>query len=122
MTSTYALGRFVLAPLARAVYRPHVEGRENVPRQRSVVFASDHLSFIDSFAIPITAPRAVNFLAKASYFEGTGLRGGLSRRFLRAIGASPVQRGAGRAGVDALEVPAAAPLDRLRQALPHERR
>ena len=32
MGATYGLGRFVIAPLARMVYRPRVEGRENVPR------------------------------------------------------------------------------------------
>ncbi|MDR6866471.1 1-acyl-sn-glycerol-3-phosphate acyltransferase [Microbacterium resistens] len=99
----YLLGRLVLAPLARLVYRPRVEGRRNVPRTGPVILASNHLSFIDSIAIPVSAPRRVHFLAKSSYFEGTGFRGALIGNFMRAVGAIPVNRGAGQAALDALE-------------------
>ncbi|HET8928499.1 MAG TPA: lysophospholipid acyltransferase family protein [Microbacterium sp.] len=101
--ATYAFGRFVVAPLARMVYRPRVEGRENVPRTGAVIIASNHLSFIDSIALPVAAPRRVHFLAKSSYFEGRGLSGWLTREFFLAIGASPVQRGAGQAALAALD-------------------
>lgn len=103
MGSTYALGRIVVAPLARLLYRPHIEGKANVPKSGPVIFASNHLSFIDSIAIPVAAPRPVHFLAKSSYFEGTGLSGWFSREFFTAIGAVPVQRGAGQAALDALD-------------------
>ncbi|WP_240640425.1 lysophospholipid acyltransferase family protein [Microbacterium sp. 10M-3C3] len=96
--AAYAFGRFVVAPLARMIYRPHVEGRDLVPRTGAVIFASNHLSFIDSVAIPIAAPRPVHFLAKSSYFESWA-----SRQFFSAIGAIPVERGAGQAALDALE-------------------
>jgi 1-acyl-sn-glycerol-3-phosphate acyltransferase len=100
---TYRLGRAVISPLARIIYRPHVEGRENVPLTGPVIFASNHLSFIDSIAIPVAAPRPVHFLAKSSYFEGTGFSGALSRTFFESIGAIPVRRGAGQAALDALD-------------------
>ncbi|KAA9111686.1 1-acyl-sn-glycerol-3-phosphate acyltransferase [Microbacterium rhizomatis] len=103
MGATYALGRFVLAPLARLIYRPRVEGKANVPRSGAVIFASNHLSFIDSIAIPIASPRPVHFLAKSSYFDGTGVSGWASREFFTAIGAVPVQRGAGQAALAALD-------------------
>lgn len=99
---TYALGRAVISPMARLVYRPRVEGKDNVPRTGPVIFASNHLSFIDSIAIPVAAPRPVHFLAKSSYFEGTGISGALSRTFFESIGAIPVRRGAGQAALDAL--------------------
>jgi 1-acyl-sn-glycerol-3-phosphate acyltransferase len=99
----YLLGRYVLAPLARMAYRPRIEGRAHVPRTGPVIFASNHLSFIDSFVIPMSSPRHVQFLAKSSYFDGKGIRGWISREFFTAIGASPVQRGAGQAALDALE-------------------
>ncbi|WP_309065192.1 lysophospholipid acyltransferase family protein [Microbacterium sp.] len=99
----YAVGRLVASALARAVYRPRVEGRENVPLDGPVILASNHLSFIDSMAIPIAAPRPVHFLAKSSYFEGTGFKGALSRDFFTSVGAIPVRRGAGQAALDALD-------------------
>src|SRR5690606_6069551 len=65
--------------------------------------ASNHLSFIDSMAIPVAAPRPVHFLAKSSYFEGRGFAGAVKRSFFTAIGAIPVRRGAGQAALDALD-------------------
>lgn len=103
MGYTYALGRFAIASIGRLVYRPHVEGTHTVPAHGPVIFASNHLSFLDSIAIPVAAPRPVHFLAKASYFEGKGLSGWLSREFFTAIGAIPVQRGAGQAALNALD-------------------
>lgn len=96
--AAYALGRTVVAPLARMIYRPHIEGRALVPRTGPVIFASNHLSFIDSIAIPVAAPRAVHFLAKSSYFDTWA-----SRQFFSALGAIPVERGAGQAALDALD-------------------
>ncbi|MCR2801577.1 MULTISPECIES: lysophospholipid acyltransferase family protein [unclassified Microbacterium] len=100
---TYVVGRWIIAPLARLFYWPRIEGRKNVPRKGPVILASNHLSFIDSFVIPMASPRAVRFLAKASYFEGKGLKGWFAREFFYAVGAFPVQRGAGQAALDALD-------------------
>lgn len=100
---TYYAIRWLLAPLARMVYRPRIEGRRNVPRTGPVILASNHLSFIDSFLIPAFAPRPVYFLAKSSYFEGSGVAGWFSRNFFTAIGATPVERGAGQAALEALD-------------------
>ncbi|TFV85438.1 1-acyl-sn-glycerol-3-phosphate acyltransferase [Microbacterium sp. dk485] len=96
--AAYAFGRGVVAPLARLIYRPHIVGRSLVPRTGPVIFASNHLSFIDSVVIPIAAPRPVHFLAKSSYFESWA-----SRQFFTAIGAIAVERGAGQAALDALD-------------------
>jgi 1-acyl-sn-glycerol-3-phosphate acyltransferase len=88
-----ATARAVIAPLARALYRPAIEGRENVPRQGPVILAANHLSFTDSIVIPVAAPRPVTFLAKAEYFEGHGFAGLLTREFFTVLGAIPVRRG-----------------------------
>lgn len=100
----YSFGRRALAPLARALYRPRVEGKDLIPKTGPVIFASNHLSVIDSFAIPIAAaPRAVHFLAKSEYFTGTGVKGWLSRTFFTAVGATRVDRGVGQAAMEALD-------------------
>jgi 1-acyl-sn-glycerol-3-phosphate acyltransferase len=95
--------RLVLGPLARALYRPVVEGRENVPRLGPVIIAANHLSFIDSVVIPLVARRTVSFLAKAEYFRERGAKGRLKRAFFTAIAAVPVERGGHRAARAALE-------------------
>lgn len=99
----YFLGYGVLAPIARFVFRPHITGRENIPKTGRVILASNHLSFVDSLVIPLTAPRPVQFLAKNTYFTGKGLKGRLSRTFFTSIGAVGVERGAGQAAQEALD-------------------
>lgn len=100
---TYFVGRWIVAPLARFLYRPRIEGVKHMPRKGPIILASNHLSFIDSFVIPMFAPRPVYFLAKSSYFDGKGFSGWISRHFFTAIGATPVERGAGQAALDALD-------------------
>ena len=46
-----------------------------------MLLASNHLSFIDIFAIPVAAPRKVSFLAKRSTSPAPGVRG----RFVRGL-------------------------------------
>jgi 1-acyl-sn-glycerol-3-phosphate acyltransferase len=99
----YLLARFVLRPLFWLTCRPTVTGRENVPATGPVILASNHLSFIDSIAIPLVAPRKVGYLAKAEYWQGTGFVGWLQRALFTALGALPVERGTHRAAQGALD-------------------
>jgi 1-acyl-sn-glycerol-3-phosphate acyltransferase len=95
--------RAMLVALTRVIYRPTVEGREYVPRTGPVIFAANHLSAVDSFLIPILAPRLVAFIAKAEYYEQPGLDGFLMRKALTALGTVPVPRGEFRAAQAALD-------------------
>lgn len=91
-------------PLLRVALRPTVHGAHLVPRAGPVILASNHLSFVDSVVIPIVLPRQVTFLAKAEYFDGTGMIGWLRRRYFMALGHVPVRRGNGRAAQEAIRV------------------
>ena len=99
----YLVVRFLLRPLFHVVLRMHVTGRENVPVNGPFILASNHLSFIDSMVIPLSAPRRVHYLAKAEYFTGTGVGGWLTRTLFTALGAMPVQRQTSRAAQEALD-------------------
>src|SRR3954467_11451547 len=99
----YILARFVIRPLFWLLFRPHVTGREHVPLTGPVMFASNHLSFIDKIGIPTVAPRKVPYLAKAEYFTGTGIVGWFSRTMFSALGALPVERETHRAAQAALD-------------------
>ena len=99
----FLLTRTVLAPVARLIYRPVIEGQENIPRTGPLLLASNHLSFIDSIVIPLAAPRRVVFLAKSEYFTGHGIRGVLRRWLFTALGAVPVERGTLGAAQEALD-------------------
>lgn len=93
----------VVAPILRLLFRPRVEGVENVPPYGPLIIASNHLSFIDSFLIPLAVPRPVTYIAKIDYFQRPGLRGRFIRWFMGALGHVPIRRGAQRSAMGALE-------------------
>lgn len=99
----YTVINTVVPPLAKAIWRPTVEGLDNVPLTGPVIVASNHLSFADSLAIPIVAPRKVVFLAKADYFTGTGVKGALMRGWFNGIGMIPVDRDDTKAAIASLD-------------------
>ncbi|TDE27686.1 lysophospholipid acyltransferase family protein [Actinomadura sp. 6K520] len=93
----------VVRPILWLLFRPRVVGGDNVPSYGPLIVASNHLSFIDSFIIPLAVPRPVTYIAKADYFEGGGLKKRFVRWFLTNLGHVPVRRGARRAAMGALE-------------------
>lgn len=92
----------LIGPLLRLVFRPDIEGLENVPANGAAILASNHLSFSDSFFLPLVVPRRITFLAKAEYFTGAGLKGLLARLFFTAAGCVPIDRTSGSAAEAAL--------------------
>ncbi len=88
----YGVLHRVVPPVARAVWRPTVEGIHHVPMTGPVIVASNHLSFIDSVVIPVVVPRKVVFLAKSDYFTGSGMKGALTRAWFEGLGMLPVDR------------------------------
>jgi 1-acyl-sn-glycerol-3-phosphate acyltransferase len=92
-----------LGPFLRLIWRPWIEGRENIPDDRPAILASNHLAFCDSFFLPVLAPRKVTFLAKAEYFTTPGLKGLISRLFFSGVGQVPIDRADKDAARAALE-------------------
>ncbi len=89
----YWLVKFVLVgPLLRLLWRPWTEGLDHVPQDRPAVLASNHLSFCDSFFLPLVVHRQVTFLAKSEYFTSPGLKGRITRVFFAAVGQVPIDR------------------------------
>jgi 1-acyl-sn-glycerol-3-phosphate acyltransferase len=93
----WLLKNLIVGPLVLTVFRPWVVGRENVPKSGAVIFAGNHLSFIDSIFLPLVLDRRISFLAKADYFRGTGLKGYFTRTFFTATGMLPIDRSGGKA-------------------------
>ena len=99
----YSVAHTVIPPLARAVWRPTVEGLHHVPTSGPVIVASNHLSFFDSVVIPVVVPRKVVFLAKSDYFTGTGVKGTLTRAWFEGLGMLPVDRDDTKAAIASLD-------------------
>lgn len=92
----------LLGPLLRVVFRPRVDGLDNVPASGPVILASNHLSFSDSIFMPLVIRRKVTFVAKAEYFTGKGIKGWFMKMFFAGTGTIPVDRSGGRAAQAAL--------------------
>ncbi len=91
------LKTLIIGPFANSVFRPWSRGDENVPESGAVIFASNHLSFVDSVFLPIAVRRPISFLAKNEYFTGKGITGWLTRRFFLGINQMPIDRSSGKA-------------------------
>jgi 1-acyl-sn-glycerol-3-phosphate acyltransferase len=100
----YEVMHTVVPPLAKVVWRPRVEGLENLPATGPVIVASNHRSFADSMVIPIVTPRQVVFLAKEDYFTGTGVKGTLQRAWFEGMGMVPVDRDDTKAALASLDI------------------
>ncbi|MGB3602930.1 lysophospholipid acyltransferase family protein [Gordonia sp. (in: high G+C Gram-positive bacteria)] len=99
----YWLFKYILmGPLLRLMGRPRIEGLENLPKSGPALLASNHLAVVDSFYLPLMAPRRIYFLAKSEYFTGTGIKGGFQRWFFTAAGQIPIDRSGGSAAAGAL--------------------
>ncbi len=92
----------VIGPIIKLLFRPWVEGEENIPETGAAILASNHLSFSDSIFLPLVVSRRVTFLAKSDYFTGRGLKGRLTAAFFKGVGQLPVDRSGGKASNAAL--------------------
>ena len=91
------LKTLIATPLVLSVFRPWVRGAEHVPETGAVIFASNHLSFVDSIFLPIALDRRISFLAKSDYFTGKGVKGWAMRLFFTATGQLSIDRSGGKA-------------------------
>src|SRR4051794_37206611 len=86
----YRVLRTLLVPFFLVYLRMERIGREHLPRSGPLLLASNHRSFLDPFVIGTLVRRPVYYMAKRELFE---------RRWqawiLNALGAFPVDRGAG---------------------------
>jgi 1-acyl-sn-glycerol-3-phosphate acyltransferase len=94
---SYWVLKAVLTPLLRFFYRVKVEGLEHVPGDGPLIVASNHVSFSDSFFLPLVLRRRITFVAKAEYFEDPK-----TAWFFRAVGQIPIKREGGSASQGAL--------------------
>jgi 1-acyl-sn-glycerol-3-phosphate acyltransferase len=98
----YWVVKAFLTPILHPLFRPWIEGLENVPDDGPAILASNHLSFLDSIFLPLLCPRRITFLAKSDYFTERGMKGFLKRLFFKGVGQVPIDRSGGEASEAAL--------------------
>jgi len=98
----WVLKWIVIGPWLRVLYRPWTENLDVIPVQGPAILVSNHLSFSDSFFLPLVVDRKITFLAKQEYFTGKGIKGLISRAFFTGVGQVPIDRSSGRAAEAAI--------------------
>jgi 1-acyl-sn-glycerol-3-phosphate acyltransferase len=90
----------ILKPLFRAIYKVRVEGLENVPKDGPAIVAANHLSFLDSFFIPLVIKRRkMTYLAKADYFKSWK-----TSWFFKSVGQISCEREGGEKSQQSLQI------------------
>ena len=60
----YKFLRCAITLFMNLVYRPTIEGKENIPLQGSVILAGNHTDYLDWFLVVSSTKRTVHFLGK----------------------------------------------------------
>lgn len=93
----YRVLKLLLTPIFHVLWRVRVEGAEHVPASGPVILAPNHVTFLDSFFLPLVVRRRVTYVAKAEYFDSWK-----TAWFFRAVGQIPMRREGGSASERAL--------------------
>lgn len=65
MPLLYTVGKVTVGTAMNLVWRPTVEGLENVPTSGGAIIAGNHLSVADELFLGSVVPRHISFWAKA---------------------------------------------------------
>ena len=90
MSPLYAVGKVLLYPIFKLLFFFKVSGKENIPDNGGYILCSNHLSNWDPVLLGLAQKRQIFYMAKAELFKNKFLGG-----IIRALGAFPVERGAG---------------------------
>lgn len=60
---------FVVMPVSKLMYNIKIEGRENVPKGSRLIFAGNHVSYLDPPMISYAAQKLIAYMGKKELFE-----------------------------------------------------
>jgi 1-acyl-sn-glycerol-3-phosphate acyltransferase len=94
--------RALAAPLAKRLWRLHLEGFDRIPAEGPAILCPNHISFLDSALLMLTVPRRISFVGKAEYMDSWK-----TKHIFPALGMIPIDRAGGDRSQGALEAAAA---------------
>ena len=80
---------FVVMPVSKLMYNIKIEGRENVPKKSRVIFAGNHVSYLDPPMLTYAVRRRVAYMAKQELFTHENK---LLKFLVHSLGAFAVNR------------------------------
>ena len=97
MRGLYWIAWWIVHGFCRVYFRLEARGLENVPLRGPVIFAANHISYLDPPLMGCVIPRVVNYMARHTLFT-VPIFGAVIRKF----NAVPVDRDSGAAGLRAI--------------------
>ncbi|MEI7547793.1 MAG: lysophospholipid acyltransferase family protein, partial [Actinomycetota bacterium] len=95
---TQARVRRVVGPVAKKLWRFHLDGFYRLPAEGPAILCPNHVSFLDSAFVMLHVPRNISFVGKAEYMDSW------KTKFLfPAIGMIPIDRAGGDKSQAALD-------------------
>ncbi len=82
----YPVLRPIFTILFKAIYRPKIINKENIPKEGSIVLAGNHKHAFDPISIGVCTKRTIHFLAKKELY------GGIRFIFFDLVGTLPVDK------------------------------
>lgn len=99
----YQLSKLLIGPALHLLARTEIVGAEHVPASGGAILASNHVSILDSFYLPLLLERPVTFAAKSEYFTGKRPTDRIIGAYLKATKQLSTDRAGARAAQDMLE-------------------
>ena len=65
----YKFGRVVLGFIYKLWYRPTIIGKENIPKEGSLLIVGNHINIMDQCNVIIATKRCIHYMAKKEYFD-----------------------------------------------------
>jgi 1-acyl-sn-glycerol-3-phosphate acyltransferase len=96
-----ARARTVIGPLAAKLWTIDRVGYERLPAEGPAILCPNHISFLDSAFLMLTAPRNISFVGKAEYLDDWK-----TKYLFPAMGMIPIDRSGGSKSEAALEAAA----------------
>ena len=82
----YKITRPIITILFFLLYRPIIEGKENIPKNKRVVLAGNHTNNLDCILLISSTKRCIHFLAKDELMKG------IKKVIFKNMGIIPVNR------------------------------
>ncbi len=82
----YRVIRKPLSALFKAMYKPSVIGKRNIPENGGIILAGNHTNFFDCLLVGCATDRCVHYLAKDELMKGP------QKYLFKALGIIPVNR------------------------------
>ena len=82
----YRIAVAILGPIFKFYYNPKIIGKENIPREGSIIVCGNHIHLMDQCVPILSTKRFLRYMAKKEYFDGP------YAWFFKWVGCIPVDR------------------------------